>query len=916
MTYTMTNRDEVANTFTIDVITTIFRDVYQGGATGNQIAPVIDIVEYAVFVRDGSSWRLVQGPFEIPPDSDELSLSLNGNICFDSSLSEFFEAGKTTYSLPNLTLDIINNDYLIAYQQCCRRDFIDNIIDSGNTGSVTSILITEEAQQIQNSSPIFQNDPEILICNGVEQVINVAGRDGDNDNLTYRFFRPQSAGGPNGDSVFNPCGARNPECIRECDGLIPDPIVCGPELFSEVQYINGFNELNPISSQSPFTIDRNTGIIRGTPNILGTYLLGVIIEESRAGIAIGETRRDFIVSVVNCNAQAIIGPPNGDFNNLRDECMADPFKVSATQNSCGETNVQVQNYTMQDSFTTPFLWRLFEEDGTTLISTNDRNWTPTFPLALGRYQVEFTIFPGETCETFCTHTIEVKEELDPSFLINAPTPCSTDPIIITAPSLPASYSLEWDFGDGRTSTDPTPSPFTYNTDDDFEIKLIATDGTCIDSFGQTLSYLVPPAQFSLSVDNDKECIGNSITFNNTIPPDYDVDWNFGDGNISTEPTPTHSFNRADIFTVSAQAMAPNGCPVNDQIFIEIGAKPDVNFSVGTQAICTGEPIQITGPPSSPNTDYQWDFDNGSSSSDRNPDPISYAVQGDYDIRLTATNPFCSDNSIQTVSYLLPPDAFTIRPSSFLQCSPAQITFENTLPTTSQYTSEWDFGNGENSTLASPEVIYGNGGNFNVRYRLIAPTGDVCDQLDFMIEIIDGPIADFRFSPNPVLNPNDVVRFENLSTPITSTFEWDLDDGTESTVDDPTHIYGIPGDYNVRLIAKSTLNACVDTVYNIVPVSSSGAPEYPNAFRPAGNENTEFKGVSIFSSFVSYRLTVWDRWGQQIFESHHLDDGWNGRKDNSGSILPQGVYIYKADYVVDIAGTLENRQKKGTVLLIN
>jgi len=917
MTYVMTSRDQAANTFTIDVITTIFRDVYQGGATGNEIAPVIDIVEYAVYVRDGNSWRLVQGPFEIIPDNDEETLSLRGNPCFDSSLSEFFEAGKTNYTLPNLTLDVVNNDYLIAYQQCCRRDGILNIIDSGNTGSVTSILITTEAQQIQNSSPVFQNDPEILICNGVEQIIDVSGTDFNNDVLTYRFFRPQSAGGARGDFLTSPCPSREPECIRQCDGLIPDPTVCGPSLFNEVDYNIGFNEFNPIGANVPFMIDPNTGIISGTANRLGTYLIGVIIEESRGGIQIGETRRDFIISVVNCNAQAVIGPPNGDINELERDCTTFPFLVNATQNSCGETNVQVQNYTEQDSMATPFLWSLFEDDGTTLISTNDRNWTPTFPLALGTYRVEFAIFPNETCRAFCTHTIEVTQSVDASFQVIEPAACSTDPINLTPPNLPSSYSLQWDFGNGNTSNDRTPDPFVYDADGDYEIRLTATDGTCMEESVDIVSYVVPPDPVNITVTSNTECVGNPITFNNTIPSDYDVTWSFGDGNMSTELEPIHTYDQANSFTVSVQATAPNGCPADSpEVMIQTEEKPDVTFSINEQAICSGDPIQITGPSASPNATYDWDFGNGTRSTDRDPDPITYAMEDEYIITLTATNPSCSDNSTQTVSYFLPPDAFTVRPSEFLKCSPAEITFENTLPTSSAFSAEWDFDDGNSSTETSPIHTFGNGGIYNVTFNLIAPNGEVCDQRTIPIDIIDGPDADFSFSPNPVLNPNDVVRFTNLTTPITSSFEWEFGDGNDSSQDSPSHIFGLPGDYEVRLIAKSVMNACVDTAFAIVPVSSTGAPEYPNAFRPSTGENLEFKGVSIFSGFTTYRLTIWDRWGQQIFESSDFEEGWNGRKNNSGGILPQGVYVYKADYSVDVAGDLQEFQRSGTVLLIN
>lgn len=217
---------------------------------------------------------------------------------------------------------------------------------------------------------------------------------------------------------------------------------------------------------------------------------------------------------------------------------------------------------------------------------------------------------------------------------------------------------------------------------------------------------------------------------------------------------------------------------------------------------------------------------------------------------------------------------------------------------------------------SPIHTYGRGGDYDVSFQLIAPDGQVCSEENWPLTIIEGPDADFTFSPNPVLNPNETVQFFNQSTPLNAIFEWSFGDGEESNLDDPTHVFGFPDNYEVFLVAKSNMNNCVDTAFAIVPVSSSGAPEYPNAFRPVGGQNNEFKGASLFSAYIEYNLSVWDRWGQKIFETSDANEGWNGRKNNSGSLLPQGVYVYKVNFSVDVAGQIQNQQANGTVLLLN
>lgn len=676
MIYVMTAQD--GTTFTIDITTSLFRDAIQTNV------PQEEFIELAVYRRVGSDWVIVPGPnansfdmnfYIVDVDGPEDPLELTGNICFDSSLLDNFAAGTSTYTLRGLTLDVIDEDYLIVFQRCCRQANILNIFDSSNTGSVTSVLIPSSTQGLQNSSPVFINDPEAIICAGFEQEINISASDPDGDEIVYRFFHPETAGGPRGGNAGG-CAAIGEDqfCVEECDGIFPLPTDCGPSIFGSVNYRPGFNEDNPISSVAGFTIDQS-GIISGNASQVGVYLLGVVAEEWRAGTKIGETRRDFILTVAACNALAVIGPPNGSFNQFRGACSVNPFQVNAVQNSCGETNVLVENYTNLDPIATPFLWTIYEDDGSTLVSTNNVDWTPSFSLGLGTYIAEFAIFPDEICRAFCQYTIEVTESLNLDFDAVAGQACSGDPVEIdNITPVPASYSFEWDFGDGNTSTSPTPNPINYSQDGDYEIKLIVTDGVCQDSSSEMTTYSAAPKPIAITASNDLACLGDDIIFMNDIPQDYDVRWDFDDGNGSTELTPTHTYERSGRFEVILDIMTPNGCTESITApIIQISEKPNAEFTITNPAVCTGDPVTVIGPPAAAGVSYDWDFGNMTSSTDRDPGIINYTVEDEYTVTLNVDDGTCTNMSDQVVSYFLPPDAFTVRPSEFIKCSPADIT---------------------------------------------------------------------------------------------------------------------------------------------------------------------------------------------------------------------------------------------------
>ena len=63
----------------------------------------------------------------------------------------------------------------------------------------------------------------------------------------------------------------------------------------------------------------------------------------------------------------------------------------------------------------------------------------------------------------------------------------------------------------------------------------------------------------------------------------------------------------------------------------------------------------------------------------------------------------------------------------------------------------------------------------------------------------------------------------------------------------------------------------------------------------------------------YRLTIYDRWGQMVFESRVLDNGWNGEVNNEPA--PMGVYAWRIDYnTVNEDGT-KPVSTSGTVMLL-
>lgn len=115
---------------------------------------------------------------------------------------------------------------------------------------------------------------------------------------------------------------------------------------------------------------------------------------------------------------------------------------------------------------------------------------------------------------------------------------------------------------------------------------------------------------------------------------------------------------------------------------------------------------------------------------------------------------------------------------------------------------------------------------------------------------------------------------------------------------------VPGIYNVRVT-----NACGSLDKEFIVAEKHCNILFPNVFSPnRDGRNDVFKMLSSFL-FEEYLLTVYDRWGQRVFQSASISNGWDGTF--KGSAQPQGVFVWYCRY--KRMGQVSSM--KGTVLLV-
>jgi gliding motility-associated-like protein len=293
----------------------------------------------------------------------------------------------------------------------------------------------------------------------------------------------------------------------------------------------------------------------------------------------------------------------------------------------------------------------------------------------------------------------------------------------------------------------------------------------------------------------------------------------------------------------------------------------------------------------------WDFGDGSTSFLLDPVHL-FPGPGQYEVKLVVEDQNkCKDEIEKTIRYFPVPDDIVVAPSSYLACEPATIKFfNNTGIIDERYTVTWDFGDGATSNEKDPVHVYSDPGRYTVRIGIKSPNG--CEtQAEYAqwIEIKESPLADFDVIPEILSITNPEIRINNKSIGGNYHF-WNFGTGDVSFDFEPKYSFPDTGLYSILYILTAD-NHCTDTLIKTVDVSPDVNLFFPNAFTPNGDGiNDEFYPKGSFLRYmVGYRLTVWDRWGGMVFETEDPRASWNGKKFNSGDVLPQGVYVYNYSF---------------------
>tara|TARA_B110000902_G_scaffold125810_1_gene146858 strand:+ start:76 stop:5394 length:5319 start_codon:yes stop_codon:yes gene_type:complete len=295
-----------------------------------------------------------------------------------------------------------------------------------------------------------------------------------------------------------------------------------------------------------------------------------------------------------------------------------PIANFLVENNCiGEENIFTDISTISTGMISN--WEYIFGDGTTNgVSSIEHH---QYALA-GTYNVTLNVITDKGCESSVVKETKVFDNpiidfISEQFCLGTPT-SFTDFSTLNNGNI---VQWEWDFGDGVGLANFEYPTYRFTSPGTYSVSLIATtDFGCTSSMVKIITiFALPIANFT---NNATACLGDDIHFtdlsmNNNIAS---WEWNLGDGTILNIQNPSHQYEYAQTFDVTLAVVSAEGCKHDTTIInaVEVFNNPiaDFNASAFTTTELFSE-IEFYNN-STGAIMYEWDFDNGSISNERNP----------------------------------------------------------------------------------------------------------------------------------------------------------------------------------------------------------------------------------------------------------------------------------------------------------
>ena len=424
---------------------------------------------------------------------------------------------------------------------------------------------------------------------------------------------------------------------------------------------------------------------------------------------------------------------------------------------------------------------------------------------------------------------------------------------------------EWTFNTSPFSYSGSTTPeIIFENPGMYVIQLAVTDELgCVNNDTEVVTVFESPnVEFSV----DSVCEGNVSSFTNLSilsenESTIDFTWSFGDGDISDEQNPQHTYSTPGEYEVSLEMSNTNCTNIISHTAL-VAATPEISASSDITSGCAPFTVNFEST-SDENSTITWDFGDDQSSNNSNEEHTYINENIDpngttFIISATATNlTGCVAMDILEVSALK--GAVASVTSSDNGCAPLNTTFTNNSENATDYS--WNFSDGDVSNDFEPVHTFENTSedltSYSVEFIAIAENG--CnDSTSVVITAFPELIMDISLAQNEGCSPFEVqTPFIENASQITWSFGDDSNDANTQMV---SHVYSNVSN-NTQIFTLSAIGVseygCVATDTLEVSVLKGAVASVASSGNGCAPLNTTFTNTSENASDYSWDFSDGD-----------------------------------------------------------
>jgi gliding motility-associated-like protein len=472
---------------------------------------------------------------------------------------------------------------------------------------------------------------------------------------------------------------------------------------------------------------------------------------------------------------------------------------------------------------------------------------------------------------------------------------STSLTAIPAGGLSTGYTISWNQGLGNgTNQNVTPTATTI-------YRAVLSDGCTLKNDTQLVTVNVRQPLNITSNNDTTICFGNPVTLKSNSTGGnglYQYRWE-DVSNPSTALGTNATLNLNPSSSQTVRVILSDGCTVkNDTATIKITVLPNLSITTSPDtSICAGElaTLRVKAAGGNGSYNYTWtDLSDNSAAGTTAGIAVSPAGTRSYRISVTdgctVTQP---QRNIQVQVVAMPMASLFIPNTT--ACDPGIFSIKNTSTSTNRLLLNNRRYSGNDTALKF------NTGNYNLKLSAFNSLGCV-DTVNYTLIVNPRPKAGFSINPAA---PRELqpVSFTDQSSGATS-WIWNLPNGFFNVQQPSIWVSNDTGTWIAQQVVGNSFN-CYDTIDRIVRVGIGYYLHIPTAFTPDNNGINEVWKPSL-RGIKSYRLRIFNRWGQMVFKTDDPTKGW------TGDGAPQGTYIVE----ISLINAYDERvTEKGTFMLL-